>query len=287
MKLLASRLGGVVAIALGQRPDGLGLSDISRAVEATPSSVQRALEGLLEADIVTRREGARPVFFLRDGPVTDPYLALVNAVTPPERLMGTIARANPGVEFVSIDDDGILLVTAWNASTDDLLRLEQATRRATVPVAKLEHDELRRSLPDEPKLRDRAAKAKILKGTIARSFPDRTRHGDAGAPGLGSLNPLIKKPSQRSIAQLARRFGLRRMSVFGSAVRADLRPDSDVDVLIEPGPDVRLSLSDRMTLRSWLEDLFGRDVDVVNARFVRPELLGRVEQEAVVLYGDA
>ncbi len=101
MTLLASPLGGVVAIALGQRVDGLGLSDISRAVEATPSSVQRALE-----------------------------------------------------------------------STDDLLRPELATRRTTVPVAKLEHDELLRRLPDEPNLRDRAAPGEILKGTIARSFQD-------------------------------------------------------------------------------------------------------------------
>ncbi len=287
MTLLASPLGGLVAAALSQRSDGLGLSDIARAVEATPSSVQRALEALLGEGVVTRREGARPMFMLQEGPTTEAFLALVFAVTPMNELMGAIARANAGVEFASVDGDGVLLVTAWNANADSLLRLVRATGRSTAPVTTLEHDELRRRLPDEPGLRDRAATGTILKGTIARSFPDRTRHGDPSAPALGRLNPLVQKPSKRSIADLVRRFGLVRMSVFGSAVRGDLRPDSDVDVLVEPGADVRFSLADRMALRSRLEDLFGRDVDVVNARFARQELLRNAEEGAVLLYGRA
>lgn len=283
--LLASPLGGLVATALTQRAGGLGLSEVARAVVAGPSSVQRALDVLLEAGLVTRHDGARPRFELTDDPATEPLLSLVRAVTPSEGHIGVIARANPGVEFASIDEDGVLLVISWNADTEALVRLERATRGLALPVTTIDHDELRGRLPNEPELRDRTAGATILKGTVARSFPDAMRRGHLPVTSLGRLNPQLKKPSRRAVADIARRFGLRRVAVFGSAVRMDLRPDSDVDVLIEPRPDVQLSIREHAGLRTRLEELFDRDVDVVNARFARSEMLRRAEQEAVVLYG--
>lgn len=287
MSLLASRLSGLVASALAQHADGLGLTEIARAVGGRPSSVQRALDLLIEAGVVTRRDRPRPRFSLTETPAIEPLLALVSAITPTKEVVQAVVRANPGVEFASLDHDGVLLVTTWNVSNGAQSRLHRAIARLSSPVTLLEHHDLRERLPDEPSLGERAAAGTILKGSLARSFPDRTRHGDPSAPCLHDLNPQVRRPSQRAITDLSRRFGLHRLAVFGSAVRTDLRPDSDVDVLIEPRPGVRLGLSEHVALRMRLEALFERDVDVVNARFASPELLARAEQDAVVLHGRA
>ena len=53
------------------------------------------------------------------------------------------------------------------------------------------------------------------------------------------------------------------MSLFGSVLREDFRNDSDVDVLLEFLPDARYSLFDLAQLKSQLEQLFRRPVDIV------------------------
>lgn len=85
--------------------------------------------------------------------------------------------------------------------------------------------------------------------------------------------------------KLAARTGLRRLSLFGSAVREDLRPDSDIDVLVEPRPDQRLSIAKLMDVQRDLEETFGRDVDVVTTGSLPADLRARAEQSAVRLYG--
>ena len=57
---------------------------------------------------------------------------------------------------------------------------------------------------------------------------------------IGSLLPRI---SRRALAKLAADHGLARVVVFGSSARQDFRPDSDVDVMIEPMSGTRPRLS--------------------------------------------
>lgn len=68
-------------------------------------------------------------------------------------------------------------------------------------------------------------------------------------------------------------------------MRSDFRPDSDIDVLVEPRPEARVSLLDLAAIEQRLERLFDRDVDVLTPGGVRPELRERIEREAVSLYG--
>lgn len=74
-------------------------------------------------------------------------------------------------------------------------------------------------------------------------------------------------------------FGLLRIGVFGSAARDDLHTDSDVDVVVELAtPDLLLLVG----IKQELEELFGRQVDVVRYRErMNPLLKRRIEQEAV------
>ncbi len=127
----------------------------------------------------------------------------------------------------------------------------------------------------------------VLAGSIDRSFPDRTRHGDFEAPPLGHLNRASDAPSGRRLRALAREYGLRRIVAFGSATRADFRSDSDLDLLVEPMPGRRLGLSERIGLMTDAEHLFGRDVDLVTVPVGRTSLANRIKRDGVVLYDAA
>lgn len=59
------------------------------------------------------------------------------------------------------------------------------------------------------------------------------------------------------------RWKVAEFAIFGSALRADFRPDSDLDVLVEFSPDARWSLFDNVDMEIELEELLGRDVDLV------------------------
>lgn len=83
------------------------------------------------------------------------------------------------------------------------------------------------------------------------------------------------------ILRLARKHGVKTLRLFGSVARGDERPDSDLDLLVkmEPGR----SLLDHIALKQDLEDLLGRDVDVVTEQSLHPRLRDRVLREAVSL----
>jgi hypothetical protein len=58
------------------------------------------------------------------------------------------------------------------------------------------------------------------------------------------------------------------LAIFGSALRADFRPDSDVDVLVSFAPEAKVSLFDMVHMQDELNQIFGRDVDLISKRGV-------------------
>jgi uncharacterized protein len=79
--------------------------------------------------------------------------------------------------------------------------------------------------------------------------------------------------------ELARRFGVLRLGLFGSAVRGDARSDSDVDIVVSfDGP---ASSKRYFGVQFFLEDLLGRPVDLVTDKALRPELRPYIEKELV------
>ena len=77
--------------------------------------------------------------------------------------------------------------------------------------------------------------------------------------------PLDKK----SIAEFCRRWKITEFSLFGSVLRDDFRPDSDVDVLVVFQDDAERDLFDHMKAEEELKQIFGRDVDLVEKRAIR------------------
>lgn len=65
------------------------------------------------------------------------------------------------------------------------------------------------------------------------------------------------------IADFCRKWKIIEFSLFGSVLREDFRPDSDVDVLVTFASDAPWSLWELMDMRDELQGLFGRSVDLV------------------------
>lgn len=91
------------------------------------------------------------------------------------------------------------------------------------------------------------------------------------------MDPLIEK-NRHKILEIAARYHLTDVRVFGSMARGDAGEESDVDLLVLPLPGA--SLLDLSGLALEAEDLLGRRVDVVSERALHPLLRERVLSEA-------
>ena len=80
------------------------------------------------------------------------------------------------------------------------------------------------------------------------------------------------------IRRVAAKHGVHTVRVFGSAVRGDARPDSDVDLLVEVGPQPSSWFPAGLILE--LQELLGRKVDVVTPRGLSPHIREQVLSEA-------
>jgi predicted nucleotidyltransferase len=68
---------------------------------------------------------------------------------------------------------------------------------------------------------------------------------------------------QEKIKKFCQRWKISEFSLFGSVLREDFNPESDVDVLISFEPDIPWSLFDWVDMIDELKSIFGRDVDLV------------------------
>ena len=75
--------------------------------------------------------------------------------------------------------------------------------------------------------------------------------------------------SESRIAELCRKWNVIELSLFGSVVRDDFLPSSDVDVLVSFDPKAAWTLWDLMDMKAELEVLFGRPVDLVEKEALR------------------
>ncbi len=97
-------------------------------------------------------------------------------------------------------------------------------------------------------------------------------------------NPHLTVSDDR-IAGFCRRWKITEMSLFGSVVRDDFRPDSDIDVLVSFEAGAGWSLFDLMTIQEELAALIGRPVDLVEEAGLRnPYRRSAILKSKQVLY---
>ena len=86
------------------------------------------------------------------------------------------------------------------------------------------------------------------------------------------------------IAEFCRRHGIRRLAFFGSVLRDDFTPESDVDVLVDIEPGRKLTLFTLAQIENELSDLLSRRVDLHMPRTLHPYLREKVLGQAEDLY---
>ena len=86
------------------------------------------------------------------------------------------------------------------------------------------------------------------------------------------------------LAELCRRYRVRELAFFGSAARGEMRPGSDIDILVEFLPDSGIDLVDYAGLMLDLSCLLGRKVDLVSKKGLKPLIRASVLKEARLLY---
>jgi len=99
------------------------------------------------------------------------------------------------------------------------------------------------------------------------------------------MAPHIEIPKDR-IAEFCRRNQIRRLALFGSVLRDDFGPDSDIDVLVEFEPGARVGLR-FFGMEIELSEILGRKVDLNTPGFLSDYFRDEVLAEAEVQYDAA
>lgn len=83
---------------------------------------------------------------------------------------------------------------------------------------------------------------------------------------------------QREKPELARRYGVKRLALFGSYARDDQREDSDVDILVEVDPSIGLGF---VELADRIEEALGIRAEVVSHRAIKPRYWETIKEELI------
>jgi predicted nucleotidyltransferase len=89
---------------------------------------------------------------------------------------------------------------------------------------------------------------------------------------------------EAEIAAICLRHQVKELSLFGSAARGEMRPDSDIDFLVDFQPDARPGLLGVSAMMRELTALLGRRVDLAVKPALKPLIRHRVLAEARLIY---
>lgn len=94
----------------------------------------------------------------------------------------------------------------------------------------------------------------------------------------------FSEKTRQQIEKLCSKYRVKELSLFGSRARGDNRGDSDYDLLVDFLPDAGIDLFDYAEMKNDLEDLLGKDVDLVSKPGLKKRIRSRVLAEAKEIY---
>lgn len=288
MKLLTSALAVKALLALRQAGEA-SLAQLAHAVQAPPSSMQRALAVLVDDGLVLAMGVGRARRYKLDtgSALLDPVERLGSALLEPLEYARLVGRSNPAIELIGRTSQELVMIFGRRS---DAMARSRAARAANetagqlgLDVRLIDHDDARRFGPATASLRAGLLAGEVVVGDVDASVPDRSHHRQGVGVPLGRIDPGIRMPSVRALQALKRRHHVRRMRAFGSAVRSDFRPDSDVDIAVQLSPDADRSLEALEALERELQHQLGREVDVVLEEDLLPAFRWAISDEAVAM----
>lgn len=90
--------------------------------------------------------------------------------------------------------------------------------------------------------------------------------------------------SQQAIERLCQQYGVQHLSLFGSMLWSDFRPDSGIDILVTFKPEIALGFMTLSRLQQDLTMLLGRSVDLVSQNGLKPVIRDEVLDQAQTIY---
>ncbi len=87
----------------------------------------------------------------------------------------------------------------------------------------------------------------------------------------------------KKIVGLLKNQGARRIAVFGSYVRREEKPGSDIDIIVEFSE--RKSLLEFVRIERELSEVLGIKVDLLTEKSISPYLIGTIRKEMEIIYG--
>ena len=86
---------------------------------------------------------------------------------------------------------------------------------------------------------------------------------------------------KQKILPVLHRYGVTKVGLFGSCIRDEMEPESDIDILVEIEKDI--SLLDFVGLKLEIEEVLNRKVDLVEYDTIKPLLRERILKEQVII----
>lgn len=86
---------------------------------------------------------------------------------------------------------------------------------------------------------------------------------------------------KRKILPILQRYGVKKIGLFGSCIREEMREDSDIDILVEIEDDI--SLLEFVGVKLEIEEALGKEIDLVEYNTIKPLLRERILKEQVVI----
>ena len=111
------------------------------------------------------------------------------------------------------------------------------------------------------------------------------RRGNAASSPSGGGGTSLRLPISRDkIAAFCEKNEIQKFSLFGSVLRDDFGPESDVDVLAEFRPGVRFGLFELMDMQDELSAIVGRRAEIFEFRSLRPRMQEEVAGTMELFY---
>lgn len=95
---------------------------------------------------------------------------------------------------------------------------------------------------------------------------------------------ILRQLPQEALRELCRRYEVRELALFGSALREDFHAESDVDLLVEFQPGTAVGFMTLGRMQAELETVLGRAVDLIPKRGLKPLLREEVLAQCEILY---
>jgi predicted nucleotidyltransferase len=206
--------------------------------------------------------------------------------------------ANPALAYLLFGDYRHRVLSLLYLRPSDRFHVRKIARLTGVPAGSL-HRELRQLAEAGLVVAERSGNQLLYSANGASpvfqelaSMLDKT----AGAPPTlhehvaeYTVEPPARLPEidKRALARICRKYGVKKLSLFGSAARGELRPDSDVDLMVEFKPKQGPSLWGLAEMQDALAPVFGgRRVEITSPAILEnPYRRAKIERDLKVLYG--